>query len=265
MLLWILKISCLAYLGFGLYLYAAQRSFMYFPVPENHADDISFEYLDSEGESIKVWILGPLRDSAIIYFGGNAEDVYNNAPDFLSTLPEHTVYLVNYRGFGGSSGSPTQANLFFDALNVYDALSPRHSRISVIGRSLGSGIATYLASVRPVQRLILATPHDSALAIAQRMYPVYPVSILLKDKYESVEYAPRITAPTLIITAERDHVIPRKHSIRLAQAFAPELVKQVVIANAGHNGLAGYRQYWDEIEAFLALGSADAIGYSGLE
>ena len=265
MLLWILKISCLAYLGFGLYLYAAQRSFMYFPVPENHANDINFEYLDSGGESIKTWVLGPLQDSAIIYFGGNAEDVYNNAPDFRSTLPGHRVYLVNYRGFGGSSGSPTQANLFSDALNVYDTLRERHSRISVIGRSLGSGIATYLASVRPVQRLILATPHDSALAIAKNMYPVYPVSILLKDKYESVEYAPLITAPTLIMTAERDHIIPLKHSIRLAQAFAPGLVKQVVIENAGHNGLAGYRQYWDEIRLFLALGAGSVTGYNRLE
>lgn len=259
MLLWILKISLLVYLGFGLYLYAAQRSFMYFPVPENHAEDTKYEYLDSAGERLKIWTLGPEQDSAVIYFGGNAEDVYNNRPDFLRTLPEHRVYLVNYRGFGGSSGNPTQASLFSDALTIYDALRQRHSQIAVIGRSLGSGIATYLASERPVRRLILATPHDSALAVAQSMYPLYPVSILLKDRYESVAYAPRITAPTLIMTAEHDHVIPLEHSIRLAQAFVPSLVKQVSIENAGHNGLTGYPQYWDEIKQFLApeAGSAN--------
>ena len=258
MLLWTLKICLLVYLGFGLYLYAAQRSFMYLPVAENHAKDIRFEILHSAGERIKVWTFGPPQDSAILYFGGNAEDVYHNVPDFQRTLPAHRVYLVNYRGYGGSSGAPTQQALFADALNIYDELRQRHARVSVIGRSLGSGVATYLASQRPVERLILATPHDSALAIAQRMYPIYPVSFLLKDKYESVEYAPRITSPTLILTAEHDHIIPLQYSLRLAQAFAPQLVKQVSIENAGHNGLSGYPRYWDEIERFLATNQASA-------
>ncbi len=251
MLLGMLKVSVLVYLGFGLYLYLAQRSFMYFPVPGRDASDVRAEYLSSAGESLKLWVLGPESGQAVIYFGGNAEDVYHNVADFRAALPAHTSYLVNYRGYGGSSGSPTEANLFADALRIYDVLRERHARIAVIGRSLGSGVATYLASRREVDRLVLITPHDSALAVAKRLYPVYPVSLLLKDRYESVSYAPHIQAPTLIVTAEHDRIIPQGHSERLAQAFDPGLVEQVVITSAGHNGLSGHQQYWDALGRFL--------------
>lgn len=252
MFLRVLKIVVLSYLGFGLYLYIAQRSFIYFPVAERNASDVRVEHLTIDGESIKVWVLGPDSDRAVIYFGGNAEDVYGNAAGLRAVLPEHTSYLVNYRGYGGSSGSPTEARLFSDALAIYDIFRERHAQIAVIGRSLGSGVATYLASQRDVQRLVLATPHDSALAIAQEMYPVYPVSLLLKDRYESVRYAPLIQAPTLIIVAEDDRIIPRRHSNRLAEAFVPGLAELVVIANAGHNGLSGHQQYWHEFGRFLS-------------
>ena len=187
-----LKVSVLVYLGFGLYLYLAQRSFMYFPVPERDASDVRAEYLTNAGESLKLWVLGPESDQAVIYFGGNAEDVYLNVAGFRAALPAHTSYLVNYRGYGGSSGAPTEQNLFSDALRIYDVLRDRHQRIAVIGRSLGSGVAAYLASRREVDRLVLITPHDSALALAKSMYPVYPVSLLLKDRYDSVAYAPDI-------------------------------------------------------------------------
>ena len=251
MLLWLLKISVLAYFGLGVYLYLAQRSFMYFPVAENPARDTSFEFFTHDGESLKVWVVGQEMDRAAIYFGGNAEDVYYNADGFRSALPNHTIYLVNYRGYGGSSGSPTEAGLFADALGLYDALREKHSQIAVVGRSLGTGVATYLASERTVHRLVLATPHDSAVAVAQGMYPVYPVSLLLKDQYESVAYAPKIQTPTLIVVAEHDRIIPRKHSDRLAEAFSPGLVEQVVVGGAGHNGLSGHQQYWDEFGRFL--------------
>ena len=74
---------------------------------------------------------------------------------------------------------------------------------------------------------------------------------MLKDKFESVKYAAKISAPTLFLTAENDRVIPAQHSERLAAAFADGLVEYSVIENAGHNGLSGYARYWDEIAQFL--------------
>ena len=136
-------------------------------------------------------------------------------------------------------------------MRLFDELRSRHKQVAVIGRSLGSGVAAYLASQRDLDRLILVTPLDSALAMAKSMYPVYPVSLLLKDRYESVAYAPGIKAPTLMVIAEHDRVIPRRHSLRLEEAFSPGLVERVVIANAGHNGLSGHPQYWQAFERFL--------------
>lgn len=254
-MLWLLKISALVYIGFGAFLYLAQRGFMYFPIPENHSEDHAVEYLDVDGGRLKIWVVNPGRAQAAIYFGGNGEDVYFNADDFELVSPERTVYLVNYRGYGGSTGEPSEAALFSDALAMFDHAAQRHARLAVVGRSLGSSVATYLASKRPVERLLLITPADSALAIAKQMYPVYPVGWLLKDRYESVRYAPNITAPVLVITAERDRIIPSRHSERLVDAFSHASVDTKVIADAGHNGLSARPGYWQAIGDFLGVAS----------
>lgn len=254
-MLWVLKISLLAYAGFGIFLYFAQRSFMYMPVAENPAADTPFEYVDVDGERLKVWVVGAPGDHAVIYFGGNAEDVYYNADDFSRHLPGHAVYLVNYRGYGGSSGSPSEAALFADALRLFDWIEQRHANVAVIGRSLGSGVATYLASRRPVTRSVLVTPHDSALAIARRMYPWYPVGWMLKDRYESVAHASTVAGPVLLVLAEHDTLIPNEHSYRLADAFEDQAVDTVVIDGAGHNGISGHQRYWQAVAGFLNAGS----------
>lgn len=252
MLLQLLKLLLLVYLGFGVYLYLVQRSVMYFPVTGRDIDGASAEYLDCAGETIKLWVVNPGGRRAVIYFGGNAEDVGMNAADFRAILPDQTVYLVNYRGYAGSTGSPSQKALFADALCVYDAVRDRHAGIALVGRSLGSGVAVYLASQRPALRLVLVSPHDSALAVAQRLYPIYPLALLMKDQYPSIRYAPRVAAPTLIIVAEHDRIVPPVHSDRLAAAFAPGLVKRVAIEGADHNDLSGRRSYWGEVGRFLA-------------
>ena len=91
MLLWLLKIAVFAYLGLGLYLYLAQRSLMYFPVSDHDGPDAQVEYLANEGESIKLWVVGPHSERAVIYFGGNAEDVYANAADFRGHHPTSVI------------------------------------------------------------------------------------------------------------------------------------------------------------------------------
>lgn len=248
---WVLKISLLVYAGFGVFLYFAQRSFMYMPVAEHVADDTPAEYVDVDGARLKVWVVGEPADDAVIYFGGNAENVYYNADDFRRHQPGKTVYLVNYRGYGGSTGSPTEAALFGDAVALFDRIAPRHERVSVIGRSLGSGVATYLASRRPVARSVLVTPHDSALAIARRMYPWYPVGWMLKDRYDSVAHAASVTGPVLLVLAANDTLVPNEHSYRLADAFDDEAVETIVIDGAGHNGISAHERYWLAIAEFL--------------
>lgn len=249
--LWVVKLSLLVYIGFGAMLYVMQRSFIYLPTGENPSTDVPSERLAVDGTELKLWRVGDHADHAVIYFGGNAEDVYYNADDFSEHMPDTTAYLVNYRGYGGSTGTPSEAALFADAEAVFDVLASRHKRVSVIGRSLGSGIATYLASVRPVHRVVLVTPHDSVQAIAEKQYPFYPVGLMLKDKYESVRYAQDIEAHVLLVIAERDTLIPPEHSYRLAKAFDANLVSHIELTGAGHNDLSRHTGYWSSIALFL--------------
>lgn len=248
----VLKISALAYLGFGVLLYAAQRNLMYFPVPERPGGDQVAEWLDVGDVSLKLWVVNPGQSRAVLYFGGNAEDVYLNAPDLARNFPDRTAYLVNYRSYGGSGGSPSESALYADALAVFDAVDERHQEVAAIGRSLGSSVAAYLASQRPVERVVLVTPYDSAVAVAKGIYPVYPVRWMLKDRFESVRYAPEVRAPTLIVTAEQDRVIPLEHSERLAEAFDQAPVQRLVIPGTGHNSISGPQAYWRGIAEFLA-------------
>ena len=257
MLTALIRILLLSYLGFGAYLYFFQRNFMYFPISEIQTDQYQFEHFQSDDALLKIWVVNQGRDKAVIYFGGNGENTLYNAEDLSQTLPEHTIYLVNYRGYGGSSGTPTESGLFQDAINIHEALSLRHQHISVIGRSLGSGIAVYLASKRPVEKMILVTPFDSITALANKQYPLYPVDLLLKDKYESSLYASQTTTPALLVVAENDRMIPAAHAHKLAEKFPAHQAQLITIPASNHNNISAKAAYWQAIADYLTTAATD--------
>ncbi|MEW5682872.1 MAG: alpha/beta fold hydrolase [Pseudomonadota bacterium] len=203
-----------------LLLYFLQRQLIYFPVS---AQLPPTEPLILQQGDATVLVSQQPRDTrqALLYFGGNAEDVSISLPDFAAAFPGYAIYLMHYRGYGGSSGSPSEQALVADALALYDQLQAKHSDITVIGRSLGSGVAVQLAAQRKVTQLVLITPFDSLNALAQRQFPLFPVKWLLKDTYNSVAYAPAINSPTLLLLAEQDEIIGRGHTEALYQAFTP--------------------------------------------
>ena len=176
-------------------------------------------------------------------FGGNAEDVSRNLPEFAEAFPEYAVYLLNYRGFGGSSGSPSEAAIAEDALALFDQVYASHPQVSLIGRSLGSGVAVRLASQRPVQQLILVTPYNSLEEIAAQQYPWVPVKWLLKDRFESGKYAAHIRVPTLLLAASDDEVIPRASTERLLENFPQGVAVLRVVPDSGHNSISDRAQY----------------------
>ena len=236
----------LAYVGFGLYLYVFQRSFLYHPTPA--ADSSRYNAITIN--KLKIWQVNPGQPQALIYFGGNSEGVEHNLDDYQIMLPSYTLYFVNYRGFGGSPGKPSEAGLYEDALAVYDQL-PNHGAIAVVGRSLGSGIATYLAARRKIDKLVLLTPYDSIVRVAQHHYPMYPASLLIKDKFESIKYASSIDADVLIVIAALDQVIPPNHAYRLADAFPDNTVQIAFIEDGDHNSIHNNATYQKKIRAFL--------------
>lgn len=250
-LLSLLALFALAYLGLVAWVYVTQRAQIYYPVPEAPRAGAGALWVDSDGERIKVWHVRREGPQALIYFGGNAEDVAGNIETFAVAFPERSLYLVNYRGYGGSSGRPTEVGLRADALAIFDHVRESHPDVAVVGRSLGSGVAVALASERPVERLVLVTAYDSLVNVAREYFGWLPVGLLLKDRYESTEFAPRVEAPVLIVIAAEDEIIPRARTEALAAAFAPGQAQIEVVPGTGHNTLDYSPSYLDAIGRFL--------------
>lgn len=234
----------MVYGGLCVVLYFWQRSMIYFPQRRHDGMGAGLLTLHREGEQILVSTRLRAGPQALIYFGGNAEDVSLNLPDFSRVFPNHALYLMHYRGYGGSSGGPSEKALVGDGFALFDRVRAEHERVVVVGRSLGSGVAVRLAAERQVERLVLVTPFDSLVGIAARHFPYIPVRWLLVDRYESGRYAPKVSAPTLLIAAERDEVIPRWSTELLRPRFAPGVASYEVVREAGHNSIGLNPEYW---------------------
>lgn len=237
------------YLALCAALFLFQRSLLYYPQPAAHDTAASTETLRVADATIRLSVRELPGPRAVLYFGGNAEDVSADLPAFASTFPDASLYLLHYRGYGGSGGRPSERALVADALALFDRVHPAHPEITVIGRSLGSGIAIRLATVRPVTRLVLVTPYASIAELAARAFPWLPVRWLILDRYESWRDAPRVMAPTTILAAGRDEVIPRASTERLVSCFGPGIATCRVIPGAGHNSISERPEYWTILAA----------------
>jgi pimeloyl-ACP methyl ester carboxylesterase len=224
-------------------LFLFQRSLIYFPQPSSNEDGAILMSLQADAIPAFVSTRPHACPEALIYFGGNAEDVSRDMPAFSIAFPNDAIYLLHYPGYGGSPGSPSEQAIFADALALFDRVHAEHRNIVVVGRSLGTGVAVRVASLRPVSRLVLVTPYDSLGDIAAHNYPYLPVRWLLRDKYESWRYAPQVTAPTRIIVAEQDEVIPRSSTDRLRTRFKAGIVSFVVVPGVGHNTISESPEY----------------------
>ena len=250
----ILLIAVVAYIAIGAYLYINQREFIYFPTQGVRPTAEQEIELQNQNETLRGWVVNPYREDAIIYFGGNAERIETSIVDYKALFDDFTIYFINYRGYGESTGTPTEDNLFSDAEAIFDLVQQQHTRITVIGRSLGTGVACHLAANREIHELILVTPFDNLAGVAQTMYPMYPVKLMMKDQFNSAEYAPQVTAPTLIIMAENDEVIPRAGADNLIARFNPNTVHTATIEDANHNNIQDYTQYFMRMRDFQLTG-----------
>lgn len=239
------------YLLIAAFMYVYQRKLIYYPVPidpDFDSDEIS---IDNAGTRLHGWVINPGKKKALIYFGGNSEMVTHRGEFFRGVFGDYSVYLVNYRGYGNSEGKPTESGLFSDALAIYDWLEGRHESISAYGRSLGSGVAVYLAARRRLEKLILLTPYDSVAAVAQRIYPMFPVRFLLKDRFDSAALAGEIDIPVLLVTAEHDREIPLRHSLELKDRLARASISYLMVAGAAHNDIVDFPQYRAAVRDFI--------------
>jgi dienelactone hydrolase len=217
-------------------------------------DDV--EYTTRDGARLSgVLVLPPAeRAPLVIYFGGNAEEVTGYAADVPALYGPRAVLLVNYRGYGASSGKPSEAHLVSDAAEIYDWAAKRGdvdaSRVALHGRSLGTGVAVQLAAARPARCVVLTSPFGSALDVAREIYPWLPVAALLRHPFDSAARAPAVKAPLLVVTGSADTIIRPHHSDRLAARWGGS-VDRVSLEGFGHNDLDLSPRYAQSIRAFL--------------
>jgi uncharacterized protein len=207
------------YVGIAAVLYATQRSLMYFPDTAHttpaqaslpQADEVALTAADGVG--ITVWHVAPQNEKPVIlYFHGNGGALHYRVGRFKKLVNEGIgLVALEYRGFGGNSGTPSEHGLIADAEAAYAFAAERYpaKQIVVWGESLGTGVAVALAAEKPVGRVILEAPFTSAAAVAAIRYWYMPVRLLMKDQFHSDERIAKVTAPILILHGLHDRVVP---------------------------------------------------------
>ncbi|MHC8314607.1 alpha/beta hydrolase [Pseudomonas sp. LB3P31] len=240
-LMFIVVIVIALYVALCVALFVFQRALIYYPQPR--AVESELITLTRANAQVLVSVHEHAGPKALIYFGGNAEDVSRNLPSFSAAFADHALYFLNYRGYGGSTGAPSEEDIQRDALALFDKVYAEHPQVTLVGRSLGSGVAVRLASQRPASRLVLITPYNSLGELAARQFPIFPVRWLLQERFESWRYAREISVPTLLLAAEHDEVVPRSSTQRLFEHFSPGVAALRVIPGVGHNSISDSADY----------------------
>ena len=247
----VISVVLVGYAGLCAAMYFFQRSLLYYPQPRAVTAGESTMTLPVDGAEVIVTVLPHDGPKAIVYFGGNAEDVSQNLESYAKAFPEHALYLMHYRGYGGSTGRPTEKDNVADAIALMRKVRAVHPEVAIFGRSLGSGVAVQLASRIEASRLVLITPYDSIVEIGARMYPFMPVRWLMLDTYESGKFAPGVKIPTTIIEAENDEEIPHASTQKLLGRFASGVATMTLIEGVGHNDLGKNKKYHETLQAAL--------------
>jgi uncharacterized protein len=251
-----------AYLAAVGYLFAFQRDYVFKPAgalasaAEKGLPGVEVATLETtDGTTLTGWFqpAGPGKPT-LLYFHGNAGNVSERAKRFRQVVDSGFGFLaMSYRGFAGSEGSPSEAVLVSDGLEIFDWLTKRSDAIVIYGESLGTGVATEVAAQREARALVLEAPFAAALDIAAATYPWVPVSFLMRDPFLSREHILGVEEPVLIIHGTADQVIPAEQGRRLFD-IAHEPKSLAIIDGATHSDL------WDRGLWPIALQFLEAQG-----
>ncbi len=228
--------------------YFAQRKLMYFPdrartSPQSiglaHIEEL--EIAAPDGTRVVAWH-GRAKPGqpTLLYFHGNGGSLAARQPRFERFMAEGWgIFMMTYRGYGGSTGSPTEVDNVADAMRAYDTLVARGAAPAAIilyGESLGSGVAVQVALEKPAAGLILDAPYTSAVDVASMRFPYLPVRPFLHDQYDSASRIARVRMPVLVLHGTRDGVIPVAMGREIAR-LAPDPKRYVEFPNGQHSDL----------------------------
>jgi len=201
------------------------------------------------GGMVRGYVYHPLGESALqdlfIYFAGRGEDVRATA-QALHWLPEGFGFAaINYRGVADSEGDPSEIASVADAnqFTVHLRKAFPKARLHVVGRSLGTGVAIQLVARQDFASLQLVTPYDSMLEVAKRRFPLVPLSLLLRNRFDSLTHSREVAAKTQVLLAAQDDVVLPERSKKLIDAW-PTPVRVETVTGSDHHNIMGMEATW---------------------
>lgn len=264
-----LQILLLVYLGLVTLIYFRQSSLVFLPEMDrgfraNPADiGLAFAPLKlstTDGETLDGWLIpagtGRKARGLILFLHGNAGSIAHRL-DYLKMFHDldFATLIFDYRGYGLSSGSPSEAGTYLDAEAAWhhatQSLGFLPGRIVILGESLGGGVASRLAVDRRPGALVLASTFTSVPDLGAELYPMIPIRLLANIRYDSLERLPQVTCPLLVIHSRDDDIIPFAHGRRLFEAARSP--KRFLEISGGHNdGFVFARENWvRQLDEFL--------------
>ena len=259
-MLWILASIVSIYLIVSILMYAFQEKVMFFPEKltaeyqyqyENEFEEINFKI--NEKATINALLFKAVRSKGIVYYlHGNAGSLKNwgiVAGQFVEM--GYDVLIMDYRGYGKSTGKISERALFSDAQHIYNYIKKKYNenQIIVYGRSIGTGIAAFIASENEPEKLILESPYFSMADLAKNTFPLIP-SFLIRYPLRTYEYIKSTTCPVYIFHGTNDEFIPYKSSLKLKELFkkGDELF---LIQGGHHNDLDCFDEYHNNLREIL--------------
>ncbi|HXF53061.1 MAG TPA: alpha/beta hydrolase [Hyphomicrobiaceae bacterium] len=236
-----------------------QRRLIYFPSTARIAPEsvglagVTEQVLDTPDGNRLIcwWSRAASGEPTLLYFHGNGGSLAERA-DRIRFFRDHGIgmFIMSYRGYGGSTGSPSEAANVADAKLAHDWLlrsgvSPE--RLVLYGESLGSGVAVQVALKKPVAGVILDAPYTSIADLGAEVYPFLPVRLLLWDRYNTIDHIARLKAPLLVLHGERDRTVPLEMGKRVFEAAAGPK-RLATFPAAGHSD----HNYYGSYEVVLA-------------
>jgi len=257
-LFFILVIYCVALLG----LYLFQERFIFQSVKLKHdyvfKFDKTFKEINlktSDGAVLNALYFEVKNPKGVIlYFHGNRDNVvrWGKIASKL-TAYNYNVLVVDYRGYGKSTGIRSEAVLYQDAQQWYNYLKTtfKEASITIYGRSLGSTFATYVASKNKPRQLILEAPFDRLSSPPKEWFRFAPYDLLLRYKFDSEAYIKNVSCPISIFHGTKDRVVPFKIGQKFFKATSKNKATFISIKGGGHNNLERFELYLKTIEALL--------------
>lgn len=258
-----LKIFILVYCLIGIAIYYLQDKILFHPepLPAGYQYNFSFPFKEvnlpySHNSTINVIQFQanrPKPKGLVLYFHGNKKNIGRYAPFALNfTSNGYDVWMMDYPGFGKSTGSFTEQQLYNWALVFYKLARVKYSPDSIIlyGKSMGTGIASQLATVRDCRALILEAPYYSFPSIIGSWLPVYPVNKMIHFKLPTWQYLQEVTNPIVIFHGTSDYTVPYRNAKKL-QPFLKPTDKFITIENGHHNDLWQFPLFKEKIDSLL--------------